>query len=456
MSVSLTVTRSEQQSLATLIAESRSRRSLSLSDVARRVRQAAAREGVTTCAVTRHTVYKWERATIPRPDSLRWLAAALELPVEVLVEAAGGRRPAACDDGGLEAVKRRTFLTTSAALAGAAMIGPVRWPGHAPAAPEGPPELAALRDALLRPAGAGGAGDPLAAGVLASRVGEAWRSYQSGRYSLAIGELPDLLAAAQGAAGGLSGEAALQAQRSLAETYQLMAGALRKLGDRNLSAIAADRSLRAAEASGDALALAASARSLSIALFETGHHDKAIKLTTAAGGTLAAEGAPTSPERLSVHGLLMLGGAEVAADRGDRYVAEQFFREAEQAASRLGVDANHRHTAFGPTNVAVHRIHAAVLLGEPEAAVTRARSVDLGRLPVPERRAHHLLDVAVSHRQMGRWDEALATLLRAERIAADEVRLDATARALAADLFRRARRSSEDLLGLAGRVGLRA
>jgi tetratricopeptide (TPR) repeat protein len=470
MSVSLSIERDDDTpGLAALIIELRACLSLSLNDVALRVRAAALAEGVTACGVTRHAVHKWERGTVPRPDSLRWLAVALEVPVEVLVRALHGGRPRGPhpgDDGGLEAVKRRTFLHGSAALAGAAVIAPVSpvtlgpWAGRPAAAPDRPPELAALRDALLRPtraaAPAGDGAGPLAPAALAGRVEATWRAYQDGRYAAAIGRLPDLLAAAQVAAREHDGEAARRAHRSLAESYQLVAGALRKMGDRHLSAIAADRSLRAAEAAGDPLGVAASARSLCIALFETGHHREAIEIATAAASTLHGDagGLADSPEGLSVHGLLMLGAAEAAADLGDRAAADDLFREAEAAAARLGRDANHRHTAFGPTNVVVHRIHAAVLLSQPDAAVARARGIDLGRLPVPERRAHHLLDVAVSHGQMGRWDDTLTTLLRAEAIAADEVRLDATARGLVADLLRRTRRSSDQLRGLAGRIGL--
>src|SRR5207248_7847740 len=135
-----------------------------------------------------------------------------------------------------------------------------------------------LRGALLGAASAGWAGDPPAPERLAARLGEVWRLNQDGHYGRAMRELPDLLAGARAAAAGLGGQAGAAAQRALAETYQLMAGALRKLGDPNQSAIAADRSLRAAEASGDPLALGASARSLCIALFETGHHRQAVEL----------------------------------------------------------------------------------------------------------------------------------------------------------------------------------
>ncbi len=81
------------ESLGALIRETRTRRSLSLGDVAFRVRRAAVREGRASGA-TRHTVWKWEAGlTIPRQDSLRWLAEALDVPVEALVVAAGRWRP---------------------------------------------------------------------------------------------------------------------------------------------------------------------------------------------------------------------------------------------------------------------------------------------------------------------------------------------------------------------------
>jgi len=110
--------RDERPGLAALISELRSRSSLSLNDVAVRVRRAASREGTGACGVTRHTVHKWERGTVPRPDSLRWLAAALEVPVEALVSAAQDCHHHGGEDGGHESVKRRRFLQTSAALAG--------------------------------------------------------------------------------------------------------------------------------------------------------------------------------------------------------------------------------------------------------------------------------------------------------------------------------------------------
>ena len=63
----------------------RRRLSLSQSDVARRVRNAAKAEGRQSGA-TKQWVSEIERTgRIPHPDGLRWLAVAIEVPIERLV-----------------------------------------------------------------------------------------------------------------------------------------------------------------------------------------------------------------------------------------------------------------------------------------------------------------------------------------------------------------------------------
>ncbi|MGH2709499.1 MAG: helix-turn-helix domain-containing protein, partial [Actinomycetota bacterium] len=77
--------------LGDLISEARRRLSLSLSGAARAMQKAAQEEG-TYCGATRQTILGYERGRIPHPDALRWLAAAVGLPVDEVVTAAERQR----------------------------------------------------------------------------------------------------------------------------------------------------------------------------------------------------------------------------------------------------------------------------------------------------------------------------------------------------------------------------
>lgn len=58
-----------------------------------------------------------------------------------------------------------------------------------------------------------------------------------------------------------------------------------------------------------------------------------------------------------------------AARAEDRATTRTFLTEADAAAGRLGRDANHLWTAFGPTNVAIHRVATAGELGDVRVAI---------------------------------------------------------------------------------------
>ncbi|MGH2733384.1 MAG: hypothetical protein ACRDJG_10700 [Actinomycetota bacterium] len=77
--------------LAQLISEARQRQSLSLSGAARAMHKAAQEEG-THCGATRQTILGYERGRIPHPDTLRWLAVAVGLPVDEVAAAAQKQR----------------------------------------------------------------------------------------------------------------------------------------------------------------------------------------------------------------------------------------------------------------------------------------------------------------------------------------------------------------------------
>lgn len=105
----------------------------------------------------------------------------------------------------------------------------------------------------------------------------------------------------------------------------------------------------------------------------------------------------------------------------DRTMTREFLEQARRAAGYLGGDANHMWTAFGPTNVAIHRVATAMELGDVQVAADLGPTVDTTALPT-ERRVRHALETARALSVSGRRDQALSTVLDAERLAPEQVR----------------------------------
>jgi hypothetical protein len=139
--------------------------------------------------------------------------------------------------------------------------------------------------------------------------------------------------------------------------------------------------------------------------------------------------------------MLLLQGAIAAARIGDTASVRDLLVGAEEAARALGGDQNHYWTSFGPTNVELHRAAAAVELGEGKVAVETHRKLDpygFGAL-LPERRAHHFLDIARGYTQMGDVEGASEMLLEGDRLAPSEIRCRPIAREVLTDVLRRSR-----------------
>jgi hypothetical protein len=110
-------------------------------------------------------------------------------------------------------------------------------------------------------------------------------------------------------------------------------------------------------------------------------------------------------------------------------------------------------TAFGPTNVRVHRVATSVALGDGGTALEHAKHIRPARLPSLERRAQCLVDIARGYGQWGRTSEATKALLAAERMAPEEVRVQPKVRSLVLDLLHQRRCRDPELRRLAHRVG---
>jgi hypothetical protein len=219
----------------------------------------------------------------------------------------------------------------------------------------------------------------------------------------------------------LNGEARLRAHALSADAHHVAAGLLLKLDDQGLAYLAADRSMRAAQASEDPVTVGASARIITHTLMNGHHLAAAISTASSHAAQLDRQIGSRTPESLSVYGSLLLRGAIAAAQHDKRDTAHELLTEAEQAGRRLGVDGNLRWTAFGPTNATLHRVNIAVTLGDAGTAVDIARSVDLTSITVPERKASLLIDTARAFLQWNKPGKAYIALRAADETAHEEV-----------------------------------
>ena len=287
---------------------------------------------------------------------------------------------------------------------------------------------------------------------LALEVGRAWSDYQSSKYVRLTHRLPPLLAEAQTAAAEYTGTDGERASRLLALAHHAAAALLTKVGETDLSWIAADRGLVAARASGDATVTASLFRSVTHALLANSRFDAALQLTEDAAAFLEPAMGSASPELLSVYGMQFLAGAIAASRAEDRATTREFLNEADGAAARLGGDNNYLWTAFGPTNVAIHRVATAMELGDVQVAIDLAPRIDTSIMPV-ERRVRHSLELARAYNAWNRRDDALAVLLDAEQLAPEQVRYHYLSRELVVGWVRHERgRPSHTLTELARRL----
>jgi hypothetical protein len=292
--------------------------------------------------------------------------------------------------------------------------------------------VGAIERALL----VGATTEPIA--DIMSAVPELHAAYQAARYEEVLAALPSLIAALKE-----------QDPALVAAGYTVVA----KIGSHDLALIAADRGWDAARRSGHPADVGMTAYQVACALLPTARAALVEELAV----TTAADLDGDDPAVCSVAGALWLIAAVAAARRVDSEAAEERLDRAQRLADHLGEDANHRWTAFGPTNVAIHRVSVAVELGDAPAALAAAEAVDLDRLPegLRSRRVQVQLDIAWAQAQRRRDAEALVALLEVERAAPQVTRRNAIARDTIRQLLARSRGTSGAAVrGLADRAGV--
>ncbi|AUH41208.1 helix-turn-helix domain-containing protein [Streptomyces sp. CMB-StM0423] len=295
-------------------------------------------------------------------------------------------------------------------------------------------ELATIRVTLQRYDVLTGSPDPglrppLAPGELRRRVAHGWAAFQVGHFASLGRVVPELLIEANRAAAQLEGDDQRAAFRALSMTLQLIEAAGIKYGDTELAMTAAHRAVTAAERSENALIVGSAARRMSEAMTHHGQAPAAAAFAVAAADRLERTVPQRDDDGLSVLGMLylkaaMAAAAAIANDTPTAVAATpELFDRAAEHADCLGRDDNRLWTAYGPTNVALHRVAAHVQLSEGADAIAVSETIPAAaRDALPrERRAHFLTDLALAYGQAGRREKAVDTLLAAEREAAEEV-----------------------------------
>jgi transcriptional regulator with XRE-family HTH domain len=355
---------------------------------------------------------------LDRLSVLRQIADVLDIPLSVLVDPDEAERRRTCPDD-------REVAAIRAALRRYDVMTNVFRPDGA-ALPE--PDLPQLERAV--------------------RYG--WMAFQAANYQVVGRALADLIRDAQAAVWQLDGDQRRSARIWLSWVYQLAAATAFKLGDAQLGWVAADRAIQLAEQTGDLTLIGNAARQVAHALTATHQSPDAVHLVRSAADRLEPNLANAAPAFISAYGMLLLKGSIAAARLHQAAEVRDLQAEALSVATRLGPNRNENWSAFGTTNVLVHRVSALADMQSAGRVIEAANDIpheELLRLP-RERRASHLLDLSRGCLQAGQRAAAAATLLDADSLAREEVRCRDLTRSVITDLVRSYPRGTSPLPAL--------
>ncbi|WP_158228068.1 helix-turn-helix transcriptional regulator [Pseudonocardia sp. MH-G8] len=262
--------------------------------------------------------------------------------------------------------------------------------------------------------------------------------------------LPGLIADLNGCVGGGRRRDALQA---LCGVYQRAAVTAKTLGVRGLPAFAALRARQAADQLDDPAWHGFAA----MVTASTSGRARAIALADRSIDALA--GRLDDVRCREMAGALHLGAALSEATMGRPDRAAERLDEAERLATGIADGHGFAGMLFGPTNVRVWRLSVAVESGEGGRVRELAAGWDVRTIPVPGRHADYWSEIGRGlAASTATHEEAVAALLRAEKLAPQRIRAHPLIRETVADLHRRSRGRAldRDLRGLAWRMGVGA
>jgi len=274
--------------------------------------------------------------------------------------------------------------------------------------------------------------------LLIERTWQAWQEPSPFRYDAVGQQLPTLLRRSEAALRLHEGAGRRRALKEASKLYQLVRTWTKRVGEHELSFLAADRAVSCALDADDPDLTAAAAWNLAMILSAQGKTQAARAVVYRAIGELRRYLDRPTPARLAVFGGLHLMGAAEAAREDDANEAHRLLEVANSLAGRVG-ETNHFRMVFGPTNVALHRVSTAVELGRTREALAMAERVSIEDAPAVERRLTFHLDAARSYARALNDVAAVHMIQRIYRESPEELRYSVLVRETLRQLMGRAR-----------------
>lgn len=306
------------------------------------------------------------------------------------------------------------------------------------------------------------AGSDLDIASVALRVQESWHIWQHepDRYTRVSARLPQLISEVEGVRQRMRapGEdtARRDANRVAADLYFLLRTFCKRAGRVDLSMVAADRAVYAAQEADDAIRLATAHWNLGHALLADGAAEHALESALSAIDAVKEPADAGGEEAIALTGALHLVAAVAESRlRDGAWKARERLEAYALPAARAVRGENTAWTAFNELNVNLHAFNLELELGESAQALRIADRIEGAQYVSIERRLTYLLDMARCYDQ--RRDDAavLLHLLEAEREAPEDLRYNTLARELVRGLVKRARPSlSAQVRRLAERMKL--
>ncbi|WP_322975630.1 helix-turn-helix transcriptional regulator [Streptomyces sp. NBC_00162] len=216
-----------------------------------------------------------------------------------------------------------------------------------------------------------------------------------------------------------------QAAGLLADTFQTAGMMANVLGSRDLAYAALTYGRQIAVQAGDDLRDAHLSATTAWVNLRDGRTAQGFALAAAQADRIEPKMSEHDPDRLSVYGQLVTNAA-VAASRGgaNADTAREYLSQAHAVAARIGTEyarGNHAQP-YGPLYAATQAMSIAVALSDTSGALRLMDTVRLNDTVPLSTRARYGLDVALTHLECRRWEQAADALDTVCRMAPGWVR----------------------------------